>query len=112
MKRIAFLSALIISAAASAAPPTTVASLGFQGMDAASGKAPKQLVIFFHGYTQKGEAMKPVAEALAKRLPDAAFIFNDGPLDVGQGKSWYVLRGEDTNNTKGAAKELAVKTVK
>jgi phospholipase/carboxylesterase len=112
MKRIAILSALAISFAVSAGPPTTVASLGYQGMDAASGKAPKQLVIFFHGYTQKGEAMKPVAEALAKRLPDAAFIFNDGPLDAGPGKSWYVLRGEDTNNTKGAAKELAVKTVK
>jgi len=56
--------------------------------------------------------MKPVAEALAKRLPDAAFVFNDGPMDVGQGKSWYVLRGEDTNNTKAVAKELAVKTVK
>lgn len=112
MKTIAILSALTIGVAASAAPPTTVASLGFQGMDAASGKAPKQLVVFFHGYTQKGEAMRPVAEALAKRLPDAAFVFNDGPLDAGQGKSWYVLRGEDTNNTKGAAKELAVKTVK
>jgi len=100
-----------IAGAAHAAGPT-VASLGYQGMDPASGKAPKQLVIFFHGYTQKGEAMKPVAEALAKRLPDAAFVFNDGPMDVGQGKSWYVLRGEDTNNTKGAAKELALKTVK
>lgn len=112
MKSIAILAALTVSLGASAASAPTVASLGFQGMDPASGKAPKKLVIFFHGYTQKGEAMKPVAEALAKRLPDAAFIYNDGPLDAGQGKSWYVLRGEDTQNTKGAAKDLAVNTVK
>jgi predicted esterase len=112
MKSIALLAAFTVSLGASAASAPTVASLGFQGMDPASGKAPKQLVIFFHGYTQKGDAMKPVADALAKRLPDAAFIFNDGPLDAGQGKSWYVMRGEDTQNTKAAAKDLAVKTVK
>jgi predicted esterase len=111
MKTLTICAALSISLTASAASPT-VASLGFQGMDAASGKAPKQLVIFFHGYTQKGEAMKPVADALAKRLPDAAFVYNDGPLDAGPGKSWYVMRGEDTQNTKAAAKDLAVKTVK
>ncbi len=112
MKSVAILAALAVSLGASAASAPTVSSLGFQGLDAASGKAPKQLVVFFHGYTQKGEAMKPVAEALAKRLPDAAFIFNDGPLDVGPGKSWYVMRGEDPQNTKAAAKDLAVKTVK
>jgi phospholipase/carboxylesterase len=111
MKRLAVLAA-IAAFGAGAASAQTVASLGYQGMDPASGKAPKQLVVFFHGYTQKGEAMKPVAEALAKRLPDAAFVFNDGPLDANNGKSWYVLRGEDTNNTKGAVKDLAVKTVK
>jgi phospholipase/carboxylesterase len=111
MKRLAVLAA-IAAFGAGAASAQTVASLGYQGMDPASGKAPKQLVVFFHGYTQKGEAMKPVAEALAKRLPDAAFVFNDGPLDANNGKSWYVLRGEDANNTKGAVKDLAVKTVK
>src|SRR5689334_23366348 len=112
MRSIATLAVLTMSLSAGAASAATVASLGFQGMDPASGKAPKQLVIFFHGYTQKGDAMKPVAEALAKRLPDAAFIYNDGPLDIQQGKSWYVMRGEDPQNTKAAAKDLAVKTVK
>lgn len=112
MKSLALFAALTMSVGANAASVPTVASLGFQGMDPASGKAPRQLVIFFHGYTQRGEAMKPVAEALAKRLPDAAFIYNDGPLDAQQGKSWYVMRGEDTQNTKGAAKDLAVNTVK
>jgi phospholipase/carboxylesterase len=111
MKRLAVLAA-IAAFGAGAASAQTVSSLGFQGLDPASGKAPKQVVVFFHGYTQKGEAMKPLAEALAKRLPDAAFVFNDGPLDQGPGKSWYVLRGEDPDNTKGKVKELAVSTVK
>src|SRR5262245_4768508 len=82
------------------------------GMDPASGKAPKQAVIFFHGYTQTGAAMKPLADTLAKRLPDAAFIFNNGPLTQGQGNSWYVLRGEDPDNTKAKVKDIAVGTVK
>ena len=97
---------------AAAASAATVSSLGLQGIDPASGKAPKQLVVFFHGYTQRGLAMKPFAEELAKRLPDAAFVFGDGPLDAGQGKSWYVMRGEDPQNTKAAAKDLAVKSLK
>jgi predicted esterase len=112
MKRFAMLAALAVGLGAGAASAQTVASLGFQGMDPASGKAPKQLVVFFHGYTQTGAAMKPLADALAKRLPDAAFVFNDGPLTQGQGKSWYVLRGEDPDNTKAKVKDIAVGTVK
>src|SRR6218665_2024474 len=105
------LTALAIGMGAGAASAQKVADLGFAGMDPKSGKAPKQVVIFFHGYTQRGVAMKSLADTLAKRLPDAAFIFNDGPLDANDGKSWYVLRGEDTNNTRAAAKKLAVDTV-
>ena len=112
MKRfIAFaaLTALAIGMGAGAASAQKVADLGFAGMDPKSGKAPKQVVIFFHGYTQRGVAMKPLADTLAKRLPDAAFIFNDGPLTQGDGKSWYVLLGEDPQNTKGAVKKLAAR---
>ncbi len=112
MKRLAIITALAIGLGAGAASAQTVASLGYAGLDPASGKAPKQLVVFFHGYTQTGAAMRPLAESLAKRLPDAAFVFNDGPLTQGAGKSWYVLRGEDPENTKGAVKDLAVKMVK
>ena len=114
MKRVLTAAAIAASimAAAGAAQAQTVASTGAKGLDPASGKAPKQLVVFFHGYTQTGDAMKPVAEYLAKRLPDAVFVFNDGPMTVGQGKSWYVLRGPDPDNTKAASKTLAVDTVK
>ncbi len=93
-------------------PPPKVADLGFQGMDPASGKAPKQVVVMFHGYTQTGAAMKPVAEALAARLPDAAFVFNDAPLTARNGKSWYDFQGDNVASTKAAAKSLAVETVK
>ena len=111
MKKFLALAALAAGLGAGAAHAQKVADLGMAGMDPASGKAPKQVVIFFHGYTQRGVAMKPLADTLAKRLPDAAFIFNDGPLDANGGKSWYVLRGEDPENTKGAVKKLAVDTV-
>lgn len=110
MKRLA-IATLALGLMAGTAHAQKVADLGFQGLDPASGKAPQQLVVFFHGYTQKGEAMRPVAEALAKRLPNAAFVFNDGPMDAGQGKSWYVLRGPDPTNTKAASKTLASDTV-
>ncbi len=111
MKRILMLTALAVGLGAGAAHAQKVADLGMAGVDPASGKAPKQAVIFFHGYTQRGQAMKPLADTLAKRLPDAAFIFNDGPMDASNGKSWYILRGEDPENTRGASKKIAVDTV-
>lgn len=113
MKRLLVMAAAAaaVSLCAGAANAQKVADLGMQGMDPASGKAPKQVVIFFHGYTQTGMAMKALADSLAARLPDAAFIFNDGPLPQGAGRSWYVLRGEDKDNTRGAVKQIAVDTV-
>jgi response regulator NasT len=61
--------ALILPAACQtsepAAPPAKIASLGHQGLDPASGKAPKQLVIFFHGYTQTGAGAYEVGEESA-----------------------------------------------
>ena len=111
MKRFLALTALVVGVGAGGAHAQKVADIGMAGLDPASGKAPKQVVIFFHGYTQKGAAMKPLADTLAKRLPDAAFIFNDGPLEANAGRSWYVLRGEDPENTRGASKKLAVDTV-
>jgi phospholipase/carboxylesterase len=112
MKRFLMLTAMAVGLGVGAAHAQKVADLGMAGMDPASGKAPKQAVIFFHGYTQQGQAMKPIADTLAKRLPDAAFIFNNGPMPQGNGYSWYVLRGEDPDNTKGKVKDLAVGTVK
>ncbi len=111
MIRLLAVAAMAIGLGAGVANAQKVADIGMAGMDPKSGNAPKQAVIFFHGYTQRGAAMKPLADTLAKRLPDAAFIFNDGPLDAGNGRSWYVLRGEDTENTRAKAKQVAVDTV-
>jgi phospholipase/carboxylesterase len=111
MLKLLTIAALAVGVGAGAAHAQTVADIGMAGLDPKSGKAPKQAVIFFHGYTQRGQAMKPLADTLAKRLPDAAFIFNDGPLEAGSGRSWYVLRGDDTDNTRAKAKQVAVDTV-
>lgn len=111
MLKLLAMAALAVGIGAGAAGAQTVADIGMSGSDPRSGKAPKQAVIFFHGYTQRGSAMKSLADTLAKRLPDAAFIFNDGPMTAQGGKSWYVLRGEDKDNTRGAVKQIAVDTV-
>ena len=114
MKRLAAklaLAAAAISLMAGAASAQTVASIHHAGLDPASGKAPKMAVIMFHGYTQKGEAMKPIAEALAKRLPDAVFIFDNAPNTQGSGFSWYDMQGENAAS-KAAAKDLATGLVK
>jgi phospholipase/carboxylesterase len=111
MKRFLMVAALAAVIGTGTAHAQKVADMGYQGLDPASGKAPKQVVILFHGYTQKGENMKPLAEALAARLPDAAFIFNNGSLAQGAGYSWYVLRGEDPEGTRAQSKTRAVFTV-
>lgn len=113
MKKLMAMAAMVaaVGMGAGAAHAQKVADTGMQGLDPASGKAPKQVVVMFHGYTQSGAAMKPLAQELAKRLPDAAFIFNDGPMTANNGRSWYVLRGEDTDNTRGAVKQIAIDTV-
>jgi phospholipase/carboxylesterase len=111
LKRLLAVSALAAGIGLGAASAQTVASINHAGLDPASGKAPKQAVIMFHGYTQKGEAMKPVAEALAKRLPNAVFIFDNAPNTQGQGFSWYDMQG-DNAASKAAARELATKLVK
>lgn len=112
MLKLLAMAALAVGIGAGAAGAQTVADIGMAGADPRSGKAPKQAVIFFHGYTQRGNAMKALADTLAKRLPDAAFIYNDGSLEASGGRSWYVLRGEDTENTRAKAKQVATETVK
>lgn len=109
MKRLACLAAAA-ALCAGAASAQTVASTGHAGLDPASGKAPTQAVIMFHGFTQKGENMKPLAEALAKRLPDAVFIFDDAPNAARAGFSWYDMQG-DNAASKAAAKKLATDLV-
>ena len=58
--------AMAMASGIGAAHAQTVADLGMAGMDPRSGKPPKQVVIFFHGYTQRGVAMKALADTLAR----------------------------------------------
>lgn len=114
MKTFLALTALAIGIGAGGAHAQKVASLGFNGMDPRSGKAPTQAVILFHGYSQRGVAMKSLADTLARRLPDTAFIFNDGPIPAEPGRSWYAGRGVDSETAKASramAKQLAIDTV-
>jgi len=110
VKRFVAVAVLAFALGAGAAHAQKVADLGMAGKDPRSGKAPQQAVILFHGYTQRGVAMKALADTLARRLPDAAFIFNDGPIEMGEGRSWYT-RGDDPATGRAAAKKLAVDTV-
>jgi len=111
MKRTALCLAAALFAGAGAASAQTIASLGHKGLDPAAGGAPKQLVVFFHGYTQSGDAMKPLAESLAKRLPNAAFVFNNAPISQGPGFSWYNFSGPEAASTLAAAKDGSAKLV-
>jgi len=110
MMKLALLAAVAVIGAG-AASAQTVASTGHAGLDPASGKAPTQAVVMFHGFGQKGENMKPVAEDLAKRLPNAVFIFDNAPATQGQGFSWYNLRADDPEG-RAKAKGIATDTVK
>lgn len=92
-------------------PAATLADLGQQGLAPASGQPAEQLVVFFHGYTQKGEAMRPLAERLAQQLPNAAFVFNDAPIPANNGFSWYNFRGDDSAATKETARANAAALV-
>ena len=106
------LAALAVGLGAGGAHAQKVASLYMAGLDPRSGNAPKQVVILFHGFSQRGVAMKSVADTLARRLPDAAFIFPDGPISAAPGKSWYVNRGDESGASRDAARQLAIDTVK
>lgn len=112
MKRLALAAGLLALSACSAAPEPvstapSLASLGQRGFNPASGRAPQQIVVLFHGYTQRGDAMRPLAEALAERLPDAAIVFNNAPLRANAGFSWYDFRGDTAAASRKAAADGA-----
>lgn len=111
MKRLLLIASIAALAGVGSASSQSLASLSQQGLDPASGKAPSQLVIFFHGYGQKGEAMKPLASALSARLPNAAFVFNNAPLTQGNGFSWYDFAGDKAAATRQQAQESSAALV-
>ena len=68
----------------------------------ASGKAPKQLIIFCHGVGSNGQDLIGLSPYFAKVLPDAQFISPNGPeaFDMdSSGYQWFSL-----NNTEPASR--------
>ena len=60
----------------------------------ASGGAPKQLVIFAHGYGSNGQDLIGLAPYLARALPDALFVSPDAPDPVPgypAGRQWFPI---------------------
>lgn len=57
---------------------------------------PTQLVILLHGWASEPEAMRPLAEVLRERFPQAALLAPRGPhpADAGRrGRQWYSIEG-------------------
>jgi phospholipase/carboxylesterase len=61
----------------------------------ASGKPPKQLVIFLHGYGADGNDLIGLAPFFAQALPDAAFMAPNAPerCSMGFGYQWFGITG-------------------
>ncbi len=72
----------------------------------ASGGAPKQLVIFVHGYGANGADLMGLAQPLATVLPDAEFVAPDAPDEVPGvpgGRQWFPISALDLQEmTRGA----------
>jgi phospholipase/carboxylesterase len=64
----------------------------------ASGKPPRQLVIFLHGYGADGADLIGLAPFFAQALPDAAFMAPNAPerCSMGFGFQWFGITNMDT----------------
>lgn len=70
-------------------------SLSGPSVPAASGGAPRQLVVLLHGVGANGEDLIGLAPLLARHLPDAAFHAPDAPdaYDMAPfGRQWFSLQ--------------------
>jgi phospholipase/carboxylesterase len=72
-------------------------SLSGPSRSPASGKAPKQLVIFLHGYGADGADLIGLAPFFAQALPDAAFMAPNAPerCSMGFGYQWFGITNLD-----------------
>lgn len=106
----ALLAALTTACAAPQAasqPLPTLAELGLQGRDAASG-APRHLVVFLHGFGSNGTDFEAIAGTLAADLPDTVFLYPDAPTpepsNTGRpGFTWYEFAGGRAAQSRDAA---------
>ena len=79
----------------------------------ASGGAPRQLVIFTHGYGSNGHDLIGLAGFLADRLPDAAFVSPNAPEPApgvpGEAYQWFGLSRLDPHLMDAGARAAAPK---
>lgn len=100
------------AAAPDATPPSTLAAMGLQGQDAASGEA-DALVVLLHGLGSNGLDFAPMAERLSARLPHAAFYFPNAPTPRENGSprpgfSWYEMAGGQAEQSRIAARDAVL----
>ncbi|HEX7532229.1 MAG TPA: dienelactone hydrolase family protein [Methyloceanibacter sp.] len=74
----------------------------------AAGGAPKQLVVFLHGYGADGNDLIGLGREWARVLPNAAFVSPNAPEPCGMaamGRQWFNLTFRDPNEiARGVAK--------
>lgn len=76
----------------------------------ASGAAPKQLVVFVHGYGANGADLMGLADVLAHALPEAAFVAPDAPdavPGVPLGRQWFPISALDMQEMARGARAAA-----
>src|ERR1700758_623957 len=66
----------------------------------ASGGAPRQLVIFLHGYGADGADLIGLAPFFAQALPNAEFLAPNAPerCDMGFGYQWFAIGNLDLSS--------------
>jgi phospholipase/carboxylesterase len=77
---------------------------------AASGGAPKQLVVFLHGRGANGDDLIGLAPAMAQHLPDAMFLSPDAPLSVdgfSSGLQWFDSGNRDPEHIAAGVRAAA-----
>lgn len=78
----------------------------------ASGRAPKQLVVFLHGVDGRGDSWQWLADVWQDHLPDAVIAFPDGhmPSRVVAGTfRWWDLRSLDRSHLAAGARTASPK---
>ena len=77
---------------------------------AAAGWAPKQLVVFLHGYGADGNDLIGLGREWAPLLPNAAFVSPDAPQPCGMapmGRQWFDLSLGDMSIVAAGVKKAA-----
>lgn len=75
----------------------------------AAGGAPRELVVFLHGYGADGRDLLGLAPYFARVLPHAAFVAPDAPFpcEMGMGYQWFSLENRGAEMLQAGAQAAA-----